>query len=114
MAEVRTWIAAAWAWILGERRSTGCRDRLAARRRARELEREAADPDGAAQAQAGLSDALALLIADTESRANAKPPRASRATIGLHQKEAAVLLAALAPNGTRSGRIGARTSRCAA
>jgi integrase len=86
-----------WAWILGERRSTGCRDKEAARRRARELEREAADPERVAKAQAGLSDALGLLIADTTSKANAKPPRASRATIAFHQKEAAVLLGALAP-----------------
>jgi hypothetical protein len=77
-----------YAWIRGfgpDRRtrvrkcSTKCTDRKAAEAFARAFERESADPEGAKKNAATLSDALELLIRDGESKANAKPPKASRA-----------------------------------
>jgi integrase len=95
-----------YAWIptLGEdgrvrlrKRSTKSTDRKAAASIARAFEREAADPEGAAKNGATLSDALELLIADCESKASAKPPKASRATVGFYRKEAGVVISVLAP-----------------
>jgi integrase len=89
----KTW----YAWIFGERVSTGCKDKDAARLIARDLERRAADPEGAAKDQATLSDALNRLIEEVDSRANAKPPKAAHATVEFYRKEAGILMAVLAP-----------------
>ena len=80
------------------KRSTKCTDRKAAETIARAFERESADPEGAAKNAATLSDALGLLINDCESKANAKPPKASRATVEFYRKEAGVVMSLLAPS----------------
>ena len=79
------------------KRSTKSADRKAAVAIARTFERESADPDGATKSAATLSDALDILISDCESKANARPPKASHATVEFYRKEAGIVTSVLAP-----------------
>jgi integrase len=79
------------------KRSTKSADRKAAVAIARTFERESADPDGATKSAATLSDALDILISDRESKANARPPKASHATVEFYRKEAGIVTSVLAP-----------------
>ena len=63
----RTW----WAWILGERRSTGCKDKEAARLRARDLERRAADPNYKAAHETTVADAIEAFLQDRKIKGRA-------------------------------------------
>lgn len=84
-----------YCWYYGEdgarvQRSTQCHDRRAAEARAREWERNAADPAHAAAREATLSDALKLLLRldDEEIRAG----RRSADTREFHEKKAGHLV----------------------
>ena len=78
----------------GTRRvSTKCTDKAAAQKRADELERDAVDPDSAAQAKATLRDALDLLIRDRDSLA--KGGKRSYATVEFYRKKSGILLGAV-------------------
>ncbi len=87
----------AWIPLHGggvERKSTNCTDRKAAEARAIELERIAADPDGAAQEAATLRDAFGLLIRDREGRV--KAGKGSEETVKFYRKKAHSLLTVVA------------------
>jgi len=66
--------------------STRCTDRRAAEAVARQLERDAADPDHATARKATLSDALKLLTDTRESEA--KAGKKSVSTVGFYRKKA--------------------------
>ena len=72
------------------RRTTQCTDRAAAEARARQWERDAADPAFAAQRDATLDDALALLVRTREEQVRAG--RRSEATASFYRKKAGHLL----------------------
>jgi len=74
-------------------RSTRCHDRKAAEVRARELERDAADPAYAAAAKATLSDALQLLL--VERREQAAAGRRSFETVHFYENKAGHLVRVL-------------------
>lgn len=74
--------------------STNCTNKDAAAKRAAELEREAVDPEGAAQATATLADALELLIRARAS--DAKAGKRSGETVDFYRKKSGVLVDALA------------------
>lgn len=90
------WIKTWYAWIPDvdaggvKRVSTRCTDKVAAQKRADELEREAADPDSAAQAKASLKDALELLIRDRTSLVTAG--KRSMETVEFYRKKGGILL----------------------
>ncbi len=70
--------------------STRCRDRRAAEIRARQLERDAADPAHAAAAKASLSDALQLLL--SQRREQAVAGRRSFETLHFYETKAGHLV----------------------
>jgi len=74
-------------------RSTHCHDRKAAEQRARDLERDAADPAHAAAAKASLSDALQLLV--TQRREQAVAGRRSFETVHFYESKAGHLVRVL-------------------
>jgi len=83
----RTW----WCWYYDStgkrvRTSTHCQDKNAADRVARQLERDAADPDNATAREATLSDALDRLLRDREAKA--KRGERSMATVGFYREKA--------------------------
>lgn len=75
------------------RRSTRCRDRKAAEARAREWERDAADPDHAAARDATLTDALGLFLEHFEGEVHAK--KRSPETLAAYRKQAGHLVRVL-------------------
>ena len=84
------------------RRSTQCTDRKAAEARARQWERDAADPEYAARRDATLDDALKLLLRDREEQARAG--RRSADTTVFYRKKAGHLVRVFETNaeGTRT------------
>lgn len=60
-----------WAWILGERCSTGCKDRSAALLRARDLERSAVDPTYRAASAISLAEVILAFLQDRITRGRA-------------------------------------------
>lgn len=70
-----------WTWVQGRRVSTGCRDRKAALLRAKELEREAADPLYAASRAATVGSAVAAYLAHAETR------RIARGTLSMYEQK---------------------------
>lgn len=70
--------------------STHCTDEVAATEYLRQREREARNPDAAAQAQATLKHAFTLLIVNREELANATTKKGSKATVGFYQQKARV------------------------
>jgi hypothetical protein len=72
----RVWYAQVYENGRRVQRSTQCHDRRAAEVRARQLERDAADPAHAAAARATLTDALQLLLTQRREQA----PRAGAAS----------------------------------
>ena len=65
----QVWYAQVYENGVRVQRTTRCHDRRAAELRARQLERDAADPAHAAAAKATLSDALQLLLAQRREQA---------------------------------------------
>jgi integrase len=81
----KTWYASVFVngeWV---EKSTRCSSRDAAERIAREWERQAADPDYAAQAKATLSDALELVVERTQSMV--KAGKRSDSTVTFYEKK---------------------------
>jgi integrase len=72
------------------KKSTRCTDKKAAETRAREWERDAADPDSARKKRATLEDALTLLIKDREEQA--KAGKRSPDTVLFYRRKAGQLL----------------------
>lgn len=85
----RTWWCSVYVDGKRVRVSTRCHDRAAAESAARQLERDAADPAGAAAKAATLGDALKALV-DERTEA-AKAGRKAEATVEFYKKKAAVL-----------------------
>ncbi len=82
----RVWYAQVYEDGVRVQRSTQCHDRKAAEVRAREFERDAADPAHAAAAKASLSDALQLLL--TQRREQAAAGRRSFETVRFYETKA--------------------------
>jgi hypothetical protein len=77
-----------------ELRSTLCTDKRAAEKVAARLERRAVDPQGEAQAEATVRDALGLLLRDRTSEADAG--ELSHETVEFYRRKSGMLLAVLA------------------
>ena len=81
--------------------STRCHDRKAAEARARELERDAADPDLAATKSSTLSDAIKLLVDDRA--ALAKAGKRSADTVSFYRAKASHWIRVLEMGGDAEG-----------
>ena len=101
----RTWYGAFYVGGIRHIRSTKCTDRKAAATIVAQWERDAADPDRAAQDQATLNDALERLVRERASQALAG--KRSEQTVAFYRKKAGVLLHHLGRD-LRLARIDAR------
>ena len=89
----RVWYAQVYENGRRVQRSTHCHDRRAAELRARQLERDAADPAHAAATRATLTDALQLLL--TQRREQAAAGRRSFETVHFYEVKAGHLVRVL-------------------
>ncbi len=89
----RVWYAQVYENGRRVQRSTQCHDRRAAELRARQLERDAADPAHAAASRATLTDALQLLL--TQRREQAAAGRRSFETVHFYETKAGHLVRVL-------------------
>jgi len=100
-----------YTWVRNPRtgettkRSTGFRDKEAARSRARQIEREVANPEGAAARAYTLGEALEAFVEKSEERSAAKGGKPlALDTVAFYKKKAGVILA-LRPGSMRLSQV---------
>jgi hypothetical protein len=77
--------------VSSREQSTGCADRIAAEKVVDEWERDAADPDRAAQRRETLDSALNSMLKNCRELSDARPPKLAKATVTHYEGKARVV-----------------------